>query len=246
MKNQPKIPTHPTIAFPHLLRGTLVRRYKRFLADVALEDGGTVTAHCPNTGSMKGCSEPGRPVYLSKSGNPRRKLAYTWELIHMPGSLVGVNTGVPNRLVYEALCAGAVPEFSGYDKVRKEVSVAKGSRIDIVLENRRGRRCYVEIKNCTLVEDGVARFPDAVTDRGLRHLAELARLAASGDRSAMLYLVQRSDAACFSPAVDIDPAYAKGLTAAVESGVQAVAYDVRIDLSGVSLNRALPVHLSRN
>ncbi len=233
----------PSIPFPKLIRGTLIRRYKRFLADVVLEDGQTVTAHCPNTGSMKGCSEAGRPVYLSRSDNPRRKLAYTWELIHMPSSLVGVNTGVPNRLVCSALSAGIVPEFSGYESVRREISLGNGSRIDIVMEDRHANRCFVEVKNCTLVENGVALFPDAVTDRGLRHLSELSQLRSEGHRCAMFYLIQRMDAACFAPAAAIDPEYSKGLAAAAAAGVEAVAYDVRIDLDGVALNRKLPVRL---
>jgi sugar fermentation stimulation protein A len=246
MKNHKQNPSHPAIAFPKLVSGTLIRRYKRFLADVALANGRTVTAHCPNTGSMKGCSEPGRPVYLSRSENPKRKLAYTWELIQMPASLVGVNTGVPNRLVYSALSAGAVPELSGYDSVRREVSVAKGARIDIAMEDRSGGRCFVEVKNCTLVEDGVARFPDAVTGRGLRHLSELVRLVRAGSRCAMFYLIQRTDAFCFSPAAAIDPAYSRGLGAAISAGVEVVAYDVRIDPTQVALNRALPVRIGGN
>jgi len=246
MKKQKKTPKHPSIAFPKLIRGTLIRRYKRFLADVVLEDGRTVTAHCPNTGSMRGCSEAGRPVYLSKSDNPKRKLSYTWELIEMPSSLVGVNTGIPNRLVYNALSAGIVPELSGYETVRKEVSVGNGSRIDIVMEDRETNRCFVEIKNCTLVEDGVALFPDAVTGRGLRHLLELSRLVSEGHRCAMFYLIQRTDAASFAPAAAIDPEYSKGLAAAEASGVKIIAYDVRIDLDGVALNSKLPVRLPGN
>jgi sugar fermentation stimulation protein A len=244
VKKQKKSTKHPALAFPKLIRGTLIRRYKRFLADVALKNGQTVTAHCPNTGSMKGCSEAGRPVYLSQSDNPKRKLAYTWELIQMPSSLVGVNTGVPNRLVYSALSAGIVPELSGYESVRKEVSVGNGSRIDIVMEDQHANRCFVEIKNCTLVEGGVALFPDAVTDRGRRHLSELSRLRAEGHRCAMFYLIQRSDAAAFAPAAAIDPEYSRGLDAAAAAGVEVVAYDVRIDLEGVSLNGRLPVRLS--
>jgi len=246
MKKQKKNTTHPSLPFPKLIRGTLVRRYKRFLADVVLEDGRIVTAHCPNTGSMKGCSEAGRPVYLSKSDNPKRKLSYTWELIEMPSSLVGVNTGIPNRLVYSALSAGTVPELSGYEQVRKEVSVGNGSRIDIVMEDRRANRCFVEIKNCTLVEDGVALFPDAVTGRGLRHLLALSQLVSKGHRCAMFYLIQRTDAAFFAPAAAIDPEYSKGLAAAEASGVKIIAYDVHINLDGVALNRKLPVRLPGN
>ncbi len=233
----------PTISFPPLIRGTLLRRYKRFLADVRLENGRTVTAHCPNTGSMKGCAEAGRCVYLSKADNPKRKYPYTWELIRMPGSLVGVNTNTPNRLVYESLRAGAVPELAGYGSLRREVSVAKGTRIDIAMEDGSQGRCYIEVKNCTWVEDGVALFPDAATERGQRHLAELQRLVEQGCRCAMFYLIQRTDAESFAPAIGIDPEYGRRLAAAAAAGVEVFAYDVRIDLSGIRLNRSLPARI---
>jgi sugar fermentation stimulation protein A len=237
---------NPTLPFPPLICGTLLRRYKRFLADVRLEDGRTATAHCPNTGSMKGCAEPGRPVYLSVSDNPKRKLPYTWELIRMPGSLVGVNTNTPNRLVHQALRAGAIPQLAGYPSVRREVSVSRGTRFDIALEDDAGIRCFVEVKNCTLVENGRALFPDAVTTRGQRHLAELARLVADGYRCAMFYLIQRMDAEIFAPAVDIDPEYGRRLAASAAAGVEVFAYDVKIDPAGIRLNRALPVRISHN
>ncbi len=151
------------LPWPQLISGTLIRRYKRFLADVQLENGDTVTAHCPNTGSMKGCSQPGQTVYLSIHNNPKRKLKYTWELIEMPASLVGVNTLVPNRLVFESIKNGQIPELAGYDTLETEVGIGNHSRIDLMLSGSPQRQCYVEIKNCTLVADGVACFPDAVT-----------------------------------------------------------------------------------
>jgi sugar fermentation stimulation protein A len=234
---------HPIIPFPPLIRGTLLQRYKRFLADVRLENGRTVTAHCPNTGSMTGCAQPGRPVYLSVSDNPKRKYPYTWELIDMPGSLVGVNTNTPNRLVFETLRNGMIEEFAEYAVVKREVSIAKGVRIDIAMGNESADRCYLEIKNCTLVEGGIARFPDAVTERGRRHLIELERLAAEGYRCAMFYLIQRMDAERFAPAADIDPAYSRQLTAAKAGGLEILAYDVNIDLAGIRLNRSLPVDI---
>jgi sugar fermentation stimulation protein A len=237
------MPTPPVLPWPPLTAGTLVRRYKRFLADVRLADGTVVTAHCPNSGKMTACNEPGRPVWISHHDNPRRKLAHTWELIEMPDSLVGVNTAVPNRLVADSIAAGAVPELAGYDRVRREVKVGESSRIDIRLDASDRPACFVEVKNCTLVENGVAAFPDAVTTRGLKHLHELAALAAAGFRSVIFFLVQRMDAAVFRPADAVDPAYGAGLRAVLADGVTALAYDVRLDLAGIRLGRRLPVEL---
>ncbi len=222
-----------------LIPGRLIRRYKRFPADVELDSGNAVTAHCPNSGSMKACCEPGRPVYLSCHDDPKRKLKYTWELIRMPDSLTGVNTLVPNRLVFESLKAGMVKELQGYDTIRREVSVGTHSRLDLVLKKGDKEQCFVEIKNCTLVEDGIASFPDAVTSRGLKHLAELQKLAGSGNRCVMFFLVQRSDARLFRPADSIDPAYGRGLREAVRKGVEMLVYDVRIDLEAIMLNNKI-------
>lgn len=232
------------IQWPALIRGTLIRRYKRFLADVRLDDGRTVTAHCPNSGSMQACCQPGRPVYLSVHDNPRRKLRYTWELIHMPASLVGVNTQVPNRLVALAIAAGDVDALRGYDTIRREVKAGKNSRIDIRLTSPDRRPCFVEVKNCTLVAGGVATFPDAVTLRGQKHLVELQNLVADGCRCAMFFLVQRMDARRFAPADHIDAAYGKKLRQAVKNGVEILVYDVTIDLAGIRLNNTLPYDLS--
>ena len=231
------------LQWPKLVRGILVKRYKRFLADVRLDTGKIVTAHCPNTGSMTGCSESGQPVYLSRHDNPKRKLKYTWELIEMPTSLVGVNTLVPNRLVFLSAAAGLISELAGYETVEREVKVGHNSRIDLRLSNGEKDHCYVEIKNCTLVENGVARFPDAVTTRGLKHLNELGRLVESGSRCVMFYFIQRMDARIFEPADQIDPDYGKGLRQAVNRGVEILIYDVAIDLSGIKLNRKLPCSL---
>ena len=238
------MPTKPSgLKWPPLVGGTLIRRYQRFLADVALADGTTVTAHCPNTGSMQDCSEPGRPVYLSVHDNPKRKLAYTWELIRMPDSLVGVNTLMPNRLVRHAVQTGQVPELGDYAAIRPEVRIGSNSRVDLVLQDPQRGPCYVEIKNCTMVSDGVARFPDAVTARGLKHLQELEALATRGRRCVMFYFVQRMDATAFQPADDIDPAYGEALRRARRAGVEILAYDVQIDLREMRLNGRLPCRL---
>ena len=241
-RSAPGIPSKGLI-WPELIPGTLIKRYKRFLADVQLESGKIVTAHCPNTGSMQGCCEPGRPVYLSRHDNPKRKLKYTWQLIAMPASLVGINTLVPNRLVFESINAGLVPELSGYENVQREVRIGDHSRIDLMLTDASNGRCYVEIKNCTLVSDGIAYFPDAATARGLKHLNELVELTASGFRTVMFYFIQRMDASVFKPADHIDPAYSRQLRRAAEHGIEILAYDVFIDQKWIRLNRKIRCEL---
>lgn len=231
------------LSWPTLISGILLKRYKRFLADVKLDDGKIITAHCPNTGSMKGCSEPGRRVYLSLHDNPKRKFQYTWELIEMQTSLVGVNTLVPNRLVFASLKAGAVPELNGYKTVEREVKISDHSRIDLVLNGADREPCYVEIKNCTLVDNSVALFPDAVTARGLKHITELQALVNSGCRGVMFYFIQRMDAKIFKPADHIDSEYGQGLRRAVKMGLEVLVYDVAIDLNGIKLNRKIPCEL---
>ena len=228
------------LTWPPLLPGTLLRRYQRFLADVRLKNDEVVTAHCPNTGSMQACCQSGAPVFLSTHNNPRRKLKYTWELIKMPDSLVGVNTLVPNRLVAKAIAAGLIEELRGYGNILREVNIGHHSRIDLLLSKESGHRCFVEIKNCTLVSDGVAYFPDAVTSRGLKHLQELQKLVAAGCRCVMFYFIQRMDARQFSPADHIDARYAKTLREVVQKGVEIVAYDVDIDLKGIRLRNKIP------
>jgi sugar fermentation stimulation protein A len=225
------------LVWPDLIRGTLIRRYKRFLADVLLDDGREVTAHCPNSGSMKACSEPGRPAYLSVHDDPRRKLKYTFEIIDMGSSLVGVNTGVPNRLVRAAAEAGLIEELAGYGTIQAEVKINDRSRLDLMLSDPDRGRCYVEIKNCSLVTDGHARFPDAVTERGLKHIHELETLLGEGHRCMMFYLIQRMDASVFSPADDIDPAYGKALRRAVDRGVGIAVYDVDITTRWIRLGK---------
>jgi len=225
---------------PPLLPGRLIKRYKRFLADICLDSGETVTAHCPNSGSMKGCAEPGCPVWLSVSDNPRRKLKYTWELIKTPASMIGINTLVPNRLVKKAIENQRISELGGYSHVRSEVKTSEGTRLDLVLESAGKNRCYVEIKNCTLVEDDTAMFPDAVTLRGQKHLDELMHLVKTGHRGVIFYLIQRMDAARFTPAAMIDQQYADKLREASDNGVEIVIRDVQIDLERIRINRPIP------
>jgi len=228
------------LLWPELTPGTLVKRYKRFLADVRLDSGDLVTAHCANSGTMKECSEPGRPVYLSLHDNPKRKLKYTWEMIKMPTSLVGVNTMVPNRLVKKSIEDGLVEQLRGYENVKAEVKVSDRSRLDLLLTNKDKEKCFVEVKNCTLVKDGLASFPDAVTTRGRKHLVELQRLAKEGNRSIIFFLVQRMDAKAFTSADNIDPAYGKELRKAKNSCVEIIVYDVIIDLNRIVLGKKIP------
>lgn len=233
---------------PALLKGRLIKRYKRFLADIRLDSGDTVTAHCPNSGSMRGCAMPESPVWVSKSTNPRRKLAYTWELIDTGSSLVGIHTLVPNRLVKQAIDHHLIQELSPYTVVQPEITTRKGTRLDLLLADDQGRQCYVEIKNCTLVEDGLAMFPDAVTIRGQKHLDELARLTDAGHRGVIFYLIQRMDARRFAPAAAIDPAYARKLTQVRDRGVEILTRDVGIDLlpggrARIRINQPIPVVL---
>lgn len=231
------------LPWPPLVRGRLIKRYKRFLADVILDDGAAVTAHCPNSGRMTGCNTSGQPVYLSIHDNPRRKLKYTWEIIEMPTSLVGVNTQVPNRLVARALRDGCVPALKDYNQVTKEVATSDNTRLDLKLTAGGMPQCYVEIKNCTLVEDGCAMFPDAPTLRGQKHLRELLSLRANGDRAVIFFLIQRTDARFFLPADSIDPEYGRLLREVIQAGVEIMAYDVTIDLEHIALHRQIPCRL---
>jgi len=232
------------LKWPRLIEGVLIKRYKRFMADVKLRNNHVVTAHCPNSGTMKACCEPGRTVYLTRHNKPSRRLKYTWEMIDMGASLVGVNTIVPNRLTKAAVLAGEIPELADYETVRSEVKYGKNSRIDLLLEDGE-KRCFVEVKNCTLVVEGLACFPDAVTSRGLKHLVELQEQVKQGDRSVMFYLIQRMDADRFEPADHIDPAYGQELRKAVQNGVEVLVYDVAMDLEGIRLNRSVPFQLTR-
>jgi sugar fermentation stimulation protein A len=221
-----------------LIPATLIRRYKRFLADVRLADGREVTVHCPNPGRMDGCREPGSEVLLSDSHNPRRKLRYTWELVRAGTTWVGVNASRPNAVVREAIEGGTIAELADYRAVRSEVAYGANSRVDLLLEDG-ARRCYVEVKNVTLAEAGVAMFPDAVTARGLTHLRELAARVAAGDRAVMVYLVNREDCHAFRPAAHIDPAYAAGLAEATARGVEVLVYAARVCPEGITVARRI-------
>lgn len=216
---------------PPLIKGTLLKRYKRFLADIELENGEVITAHCPNSGSMKGCAVPGSKAWISQSTNPKRKLKYTWELTRIDGTFIGINTLVPNRLVKASVENHLIPELSGYSRVKSEVKTSEHTRLDLMLEDNNGKRCFLEIKNCTLVENRVARFPDAVTTRGQKHIQELVNLAAKGHRAVLFFLVQRTDAHSFTAAADIDPTYAEKLMQALLKGVEIIVRDVVFDLN---------------
>lgn len=228
--------------FPQPLeRGVLVQRYKRFFADVALDDGVTITAHCPNPGAMLGLNAPGLTCWVSRSDNPKRKLAHTLELVEVDGGLVGVNTLYPNRLVAEALAAGAIPELAGYPTIRPEVKYGPNSRVDFLLQSPSRADCFVEVKNCHLSRGGrLAEFPDCVSARALKHLAELRREVAAGNRAVLLFVIQRMDCDAFEAAADIDPAYAAGLIAAARAGVEVLCYACDISSNGVRLAATRP------
>lgn len=225
-----------------LIPGRLVRRYQRFLADVELMDGSIVTAHCANSGSMLGNKEPGSQVLLSISPNRNRKLPYTWELIDVGGHWVGINTSLPNRLARDGIEGGIVSELQGYATIRGEVPYGTNSRIDLLLEGTAGR-CYVEVKNVTLVEGRRALFPDSVTERGQKHLRELLQVVAEGHRGVIFFVVQRGDADSVSPADAIDPVYGRLLREVVAGGVQALAYQAAVTPTEIRLVRPLPILL---
>ncbi len=230
-----------------LRRGTLVRRYKRFLADVDLDSGERVVAHCPNPGSMAGLAAPGAEVWLSPAANPKRKLQWTWELVldAATGSLVGINTGRANAIVEEALKSGRVASVPAGSTIRREVRYGTGSRVDFVLTPEAGPPCHLEVKSVTLrrsqAAPHVGEFPDAVTARGARHLRDLASVCAAGGRATLLYLVQREDCAAVRLAADIDPAYAEAAGAAHAAGVAFHAVSCRISPRGIAAAGPLPV-----
>lgn len=225
-----------------LTRGTLVRRYKRFLADVTLEGGETITAHCANPGAMTGLNMPGLTVWLSRSNDPKRKLAYSLELVDLPGGPVGINTAHPNRIVGEALRAREISELAAYDCVRPEVKYGEKSRVDFLLSADVLPDCYLEVKNVHLMRNAeLAEFPDSVTARGARHLNELAAMTARGHRAVMLYLVQRTDCTRFDLAHDIDPAYSRAFAGARTAGVEALCYDTVITRDEIRLGQPLPI-----
>lgn len=249
--------------FPQpLLRGTLVQRYKRFLADVVLEDGTELTVHCPNPGAMLGLNMPGLPVWLSRSDDPRRKLPHTLEIVEVDGGLVGINTMHPNRLTAEALAADALPELTGYATHRREVKYGKASRVDFLLEHpdrvpcwlevkndqshftrelRPDHKLWLEVKNVHLTRTkGLAEFPDCVAARSLKHLRELEAMVVEGDRAAVLFVVQRTDCEVFSACHELDPAFAMGLDRAADAGVEVLIYTCEVAISGIRISHRLP------
>lgn len=224
-----------------LVRGTLVSRYKRFFADVVLEDGAAVTAHCPNPGAMLGLNTPGLPAWVSRSDDPKRKLAHTLELVEADGGLVGINTLHPNRIVAEALAADAIPEVTGYATHRREVRYGANSRVDFLLEHPDRAPCWLEVKNCHLRRAGtLAEFPDCVAARSLKHLRELTAMVQAGQRAVMLFVIQRTDCDAFAACADLDPAYARGLTEAAALGVEILAYRCAITPERVTVADRVP------
>ncbi|WP_414463164.1 DNA/RNA nuclease SfsA [Hyphomicrobium sp. DY-1] len=233
--------THP------LVPGILIQRYKRFLADVTTAGGVTVTASCPNTGSMLGLTKPGSKVWLSESDSPTRKYRHTWEMIEADlgtgPHLVGINTGRPNALVTEAIETGTIAELAGYPMLRREVKYGLNSRIDVLLSGGRDNRdCYVEVKNVHLMrENGLAEFPDSKTARGAKHLRELANMVGEGHRAVMVFLVQRNDAESFKLARDIDPAYATAFQAAAASGVEMLCYKCQLSPTEIAVEKRIEI-----
>ncbi len=223
-------------------RGRLIKRYKRFLADIELDDGQIITAHCANTGSMAGLTTPGLTVHLSHSSNPKRKLAWSWQTVELESGPVGINTSNPNRLVAEALANKAIIPLAAYSHVRPEVKYGEKSRIDFLLSGKNLPDCYLEVKNVHFSRQaGLAEFPDSVTARGARHLEEMAKMVEQGHRAVTLYVVQRTDCTRFAFSGDLDPAYAKAQGKAKAQGVESLAYSCQISPLEISLAAPLPV-----
>ncbi|MBS1184140.1 MAG: sfsA [Proteobacteria bacterium] len=219
-----------------LVSGQLVRRYKRFLADCLLDSGEEVTAHVANSGSMLGLSTPGSRVYLARSNDPKRKLAWSWQLVEVDGALVGIDTGLSNRIVAEAIAHDRIPALAGYETLRREVPYGARSRVDMLLENAGRPPCYVEVKSVTLSRrPTMAEFPDAVTARGARHLAELAAMVEAGARAVLVYLVQRGDCDHFEIAADIDPVYAAAAGSARAAGVEMLVVRAEVTPVGIEI-----------
>lgn len=224
-----------------LVHGTLIRRYKRFLADVTLDDGTKITAHCTNSGSMKSCLEDGAEVYLTPVNDPKRKTKFTWEMIKINGDWVGINTGNPNLLAFEAVSSGLIPGLQGYTTVKREVKF-NDSRFDIFAEND-DEQCFIEVKNVTMKEGKYALFPDAVTTRGQKHLKTLTEVKKMGMRAVMLYIIQRSDVEIFAPARAIDPNYSNLLKQAVKKGVEVIPMQARVTPEKIELVKQLPFEI---
>lgn len=227
---------------PPLIPAKLVKRYKRFLADVVTDAGEAMTVHCANSGSMLGLATPGNRVWISDSQNPKRKLRFSLELMEVDGAMVGVNTHKANALAEEAIKAGIIKELNGYDNLRREVKYGENSRIDILLETDGKPPCYVEVKSVTLSrQSGLAEFPDARTTRGAKHLHEMAAQVQQGNRAVQLFLSQRNDVDRFAPAADVDPDYASALTDARKAGVEVLAITCHINPESIAVTGSLPL-----
>jgi sugar fermentation stimulation protein A len=228
-----------------LVPATLIRRYKRFLADIRLEDGREVTAHCANPGSMMGLATAGMRIWVEPNDDPRKKLGYGWRLVdHENGHFTGVDTSLPNKAMKAALMAREIPELARYETVLPEQKYGTGSRIDFLLKGAGLKDAYVEVKSVTLSrQPGLAEFPDSVTARGTKHLHELVEMTHQGHRAVMLYLIQRTDCDAMTLAADIDPSYAAAFAQARAAGVEAIAYDTVITPEAITIGRARPVTL---
>ena len=224
-----------------LIHGRLIKRYKRFLADVTLDNGETITAHCTNSGSMKSCLEEDAEVYLSPVNDPKRKTKFTWEMIKINGNWVGINTSNPNKLAFDAVKKGTIEKLKGYTEVRREVTF-DDSRFDVMAKNEK-ETCFIEVKNVTLKEGDYALFPDAVTSRGKKHLETLIKVKEQGMRAVMLYIIQRMDVSVFAPAKDIDPEYAKTLKKAYEKGVEIIPVQAKVSPEKIELINELPFEI---
>lgn len=224
-----------------LVHGTLIQRYKRFLADVKLADGSVIVAHCTNSGSMKSCLENGAEVYLTPVNDPKRRTKFTWEMIKINGDWVGINTSNPNLIAYEAIVNQEIERLNGYTRVQREVKFGD-SRFDIFAENE-SEKCFIEVKNVTLKEGSYALFPDSVTIRGQKHLRTLMEVKSAGMRAVMLYVIQRSDIEVFALAKEIDPEYAKTLKMSVDAGVEVFAMQAKVTPEEIKLVRKLPVEI---
>ncbi len=227
-----------------LRSGRLINRYKRFLADITLDDGREVTAHCPNPGSMMGLKAPGSRVWVSENNDPKRKLKFTLELVEADNTLVAINTMNPNKIAEEAIRGGQISQLAHFHTLRREVKYGTNSRIDLLLEEDSKPPTYVEVKNCHLMRTpGLTEFPDSVTTRGAKHLGELSDMVRDRARAVQLFIVQRGDCDTLSPARDLDPNYADALAAAANAGVEVLAYACAVDLMGVTVDREIEVRL---
>ena len=224
-----------------LVHGKLIKRYKRFLADISLDNGDIITAHCTNSGSMKSCIEVGASVYLTPNDDPSRRTKFTWEMIHINGDWVGVNTLMPNKLAFEGITNNSIDKLAGYNFAKREVKFSD-SRFDIYAENDT-EKCFIEVKNVTMKSENYALFPDAVTSRGLKHLKTLVEVKRSGIRDVMLYIIQRTAVDTFGIAKSIDPKYNSGLLRAISEGVEVIAMQAKVSPQEIILQKELPINI---